>query len=199
METHSGSSPLTRGKLARESLQRAFDGLIPAHAGKTHGTHARRRAQGAHPRSRGENSAAFGWINNSLGSSPLTRGKRDVPRGQVEALGLIPAHAGKTVATPVRPIRPTAHPRSCVENYLAACFDWGVMGSSPLTRGELACDTQGVDVVGLIPTHAGKTSPERESYGWFRAHPRSCGENASADSESTVCVGSSPLMRGKQD
>ena len=51
---------------------------------------------GAHPRSRGENEARGAAWHPSEGSSPLTRGKLlNGDLGRV-ALGLIPAHAGKT-------------------------------------------------------------------------------------------------------
>ena len=52
-----GSSPLTRGK--QEIAARAGDetGLIPAHAGKTRDGVLKSMSIGAHPRSRGENSA----------------------------------------------------------------------------------------------------------------------------------------------
>ena len=50
-----GSSPLTRGKpLVRVSNQ-VSDGLIPAHAGKTHPERTHHAPYRAHPRSRGEN------------------------------------------------------------------------------------------------------------------------------------------------
>ena len=70
-------------------------------------------------------------------------------------------------------------------------------GSSPLTRGELACDTQGVDVVGLIPTHAGKTAPSQYKTCARRAHPRSRGENIASSFAFAWSLGSSPLTRGK--
>ena len=50
-----GSSPLTRGKPLRVRPPRKHQGLIPAHAGKTHHSGATAAASRAHPRSRGEN------------------------------------------------------------------------------------------------------------------------------------------------
>ena len=91
-----GSSPLTRGKRFAAGGQGTSPGLIPAHAGKTP---RRRRGgwySGAHPRSRGENSAALGYETPSRGSSPLTRGKHHRRRQRAQTCGLIPAHAGKT-------------------------------------------------------------------------------------------------------
>ena len=51
---------------------------------------------GAHPRSRGENSDPEGRLSISTGSSPLTRGKPALGRLASVPSGLIPAHAGKT-------------------------------------------------------------------------------------------------------
>ena len=50
-----GSSPLTRGKLGTVETVTVSIGLIPAHAGKTHGRRRVRCPVWAHPRSRGEN------------------------------------------------------------------------------------------------------------------------------------------------
>ena len=50
-----GSSPLTRGKLEDLVILQVGEGLIPAHAGKTHQPEVRPWGTTAHPRSRGEN------------------------------------------------------------------------------------------------------------------------------------------------
>ena len=92
----SGSSPLTRGKLIRLSRRRRPRRLIPAHAGKTRMSKPRGRGMRAHPRSRGENRARRPLVVRVGGSSPLTRGKLAHRAQQVQAAGLIPAHAGKT-------------------------------------------------------------------------------------------------------
>ena len=70
----------------------------------------------AHPRSRGENKFDPGSQWSERGSSPLTRGKQDGSTSGAYMPGLIPAHAGKTLAfsAPTR-ARP-AHPRSRGEN-----------------------------------------------------------------------------------
>ena len=91
-----GSSPLTRGKrgvlLARLSGPR----LIPAHAGKTGNSGHWAALLTAHPRSRGENHMGDRPPVKPLGSSPLTRGKRERASGCQVVERLIPAHAGKT-------------------------------------------------------------------------------------------------------
>ena len=91
-----GSSPLMRGKRLKALPVDRRAGLIPAHAGKTARGRGRRRTRRAHPRSRGENFGSRGIVVDTLGSSPLTRGK---PRGRAHrppSRRLIPAHAGKT-------------------------------------------------------------------------------------------------------
>ena len=91
-----GSSPLTRGKPLDRALSGKWQGLIPAHAGKTRSAEVRPGDHGAHPRSRGENVVFPLLCVAALGSSPLTRGKPCPPRRASAWTGLIPAHAGKT-------------------------------------------------------------------------------------------------------
>ena len=111
-----GSSPLTRGKLRRIGIIAACRGLIPAHAGKT-AKRPRGRGMGrAHPRSRGENRTVRKRKPPLPGSSPLTRGKLDNLSAKNVAVGLIPAHAGKTSFWRARCFGGGAHPRSRGEN-----------------------------------------------------------------------------------
>ena len=71
-----GSSPLTRGKRPDAHRVGSHPRLIPAHAGKTWRKVRHRDRDGAHPRSRGENSLFAVMSPQAPGSSPLTRGKR---------------------------------------------------------------------------------------------------------------------------
>ena len=152
-----GSSPLTRGKLGARSRDGHLGRLIPAHAGKTWSCRSRSACPSAHPRSRGENSAAFGWINGSLGSSPLTRGKLIHASDWIAPDRLIPAHAGKTHVMSRVTWRVTAHPRSRGENASKSTPIRSPYGSSPLTRGKRHHGDKGTRCRRLIPAHAGKT------------------------------------------
>ena len=136
--TFSGSSPLTRGKLVRVGRATGDRGLIPAHAGKTRSSPWSPSPSTAHPRSRGENIAGLTSAEQAVGSSPLTRGKRDVGGVRASSRGLIPAHAGKTVAVGGGPSHPEAHPRSRGENGVGVSRAGHCVGSSPLTRGKHA-------------------------------------------------------------
>mgnify|MGYP006945809237 CR=1 FL=1 len=154
-----GSSPLTRGKLRSAATARMSAGLIPAHAGKTLNDASSELSPAAHPRSRGENKLAPLNADLPLGSSPLTRGKRNTAQSVSERPRLIPAHAGKTTAATGPGGSCTAHPRSRGENIHSTnrVDSWG--GSSPLTRGKRLNRGRSHTLLRLIPAHAGKTRP----------------------------------------
>ena len=131
-----GSSPLTRGKQRECVFIAPFDGLIPAHAGKTTSSVMLISMIWAHPRSRGENGVIDMVAQDNAGSSPLTRGKRRLRRGRAQRHGLIPAHAGKTCGRRDARWDRGAHPRSRGENGDLGRVEDAIMGSSPLTRGK---------------------------------------------------------------
>ena len=192
-----GSSPLTRGKLETAYQWALDDRLIPAHAGKTSTMRPEMLEPRAHPRSRGENTIKPLGGGRLQGSSPLTRGKqmnqladRGIPR-------LIPAHAGKTLRRRAATCRLWAHPRSRGENRAVGFGREGLGGSSPLTRGKRVARGLARHLTGLIPAHAGKTSRLTGPRNRCAAHPRSRGENRTANTETPYGGGSSPLTRGK--
>ena len=194
-----GSSPLTRGKRHASVRFQVVAGLIPAHAGKTRGRCARSRTRPAHPRSRGENVGGGGGGWASVGSSPLTRGKRPHIRRFVGEERLIPAHAGKTCCGFCPGSGRPAHPRSRGENASTVAISPLLAGSSPLTRGKHPPPDGGLSPSRLIPAHAGKTMRSRCLRRGSGAHPRSRGENVSEGHGRCIAQGSSPLTRGKPD
>ena len=131
-----GSSPLTRGKPEAGRPRREQGGLIPAHAGKTRPRRGDAWPTRAHPRSRGENDDIAPVTEPVMGSSPLTRGKRDDRTVLAAAHGLIPAHAGKTSQAVWISAGQGAHPRSRGENVTGGPYSQSSTGSSPLTRGK---------------------------------------------------------------
>ena len=132
----SGSSPLTRGKQTSVEREAGDLRLIPAHAGKTSCFQTARQAHRAHPRSRGENVEDSLDAVHCLGSSPLTRGKRQPPVPGSVGGRLIPAHAGKTWPPSSVSSSRQAHPRSRGENESPRIKGQKLGGSSPLTRGK---------------------------------------------------------------
>ncbi len=174
-----------------------LEGLIPAHAGKTMAIDELEARVGAHPRSRGENRPKHWPVAAVMGSSPLTRGKQRIGLQSEEELGLIPAHAGKTLTRPLMVAGMGAHPRSRGENELERVPGQVVRGSSPLTRGKQYLRPHRGSRNGLIPAHAGKTSSYKVPGFRAGAHPRSRGENFTLRIVSLHESGSSPLTRGK--
>ena len=136
-------------------------------------------------------------VTNQTGSSPLTRGKLPHRPQQVQAAGLIPAHAGKTDARIRRLEKRAAHPRSRGENIQTPSQTVKTSGSSPLTRGKHTRRKITRDKHGLIPAHAGKTCFWSCLRVRSRAHPRSRGENLPVGLRAPLHGGSSPLTRGK--
>ena len=113
----------------------------------------------------------------AVGSSPLTRGKHPDDGADGRRMGLIPAHAGKTLPRDSFKCGRRAHPRSRGENAAPG----SALGQYP----------------GLIPAHAGKTRWRRARSPPRKAHPRSRGENTPEDRARLRIQGSSPLTRGK--
>ena len=171
--------------------------LIPAHAGKTEACTVASTVEGAHPRSRGENSVKKKKELDSWGSSPLTRGKHARLLIGVCPPRLIPAHAGKTQSRNRNRGESGAHPRSRGENDYGGGHGFPFRGSSPLTRGKHPNDPGAWRYPGLIPAHAGKTFSRSAGYPLRWAHPRSRGENARNSDRYGAVSGSSPLTRGK--
>ena len=192
-----GSSPLTRGKPFTTWVSGTASGLIPAHAGKTAPNGIKNFADGAHPRSRGENRLIHWPPRTLVGSSPLTRGKHHRRDHAGRGPGLIPAHAGKTPSREPHHADTRAHPRSCGENRSVKNMNCVRVGSSPLMRGKPTPRPPPKSSNGLIPAHAGKTMICFSGSTLTRAHPRSCGENRSRRYAMSTAAGSSPLMRGK--
>ena len=113
------------------------------------------------------------------------------------SVGLIPAHAGKTILLTERKVSAWAHPRSRGENLPFPDYECLKYGSSPLTRGKLQPSALLGCCQRLIPAHAGKTCVCVSGGGAWRAHPRSRGENRVDRLTDRGVDGSSPLTRGK--
>ena len=174
-----GSSPLTRGAHRPVIGHAVAGGLIPAHAGSTQGPQGRGGAGWAHPRSRGEHRQRSKVFMSAPGSSPLTRGARDVLKAGVTAARLIPAHAGSTSSVRSISVSGSAHPRSRGEHGNVRKHIRVNIGSSPLTRGARRPGAGLIPRLGLIPAHAGSTYPHYPRQPPDEAHPRSRGEHTS--------------------
>ena len=194
-----GSSPLTRGKPSWKGPEDLDKRLIPAHAGKTGYQPHVSTPPSAHPRSRGENARYVSPQASSDGSSPLTRGKRNLCVFGHFSCRLIPAHAGKTAIQSAYKHSCSAHPRSRGENDGSRLALRRIVGSSPLTRGKRKLRSRWSSTSRLIPAHAGKTTRTPPQAMRTAAHPRSRGENENCSVLAVLTPGSSPLTRGKHE
>ena len=166
-----------RGKPASIAAAWKSTGLIPAHAGKTRLRAVSPFSSPAHPRACGENLPTASPRATKGGSSPRMRGKPPDEVGRGVGDGLIPAHAGKTLARCALGVDVEAHPRACGENTQVGILSSLSMGSSPRMRGKLKVCSRAFSWPGLIPAHAGKTFLPTTHFRGQGAHPRACGEN----------------------
>ena len=192
-----GSSPRVRGKPTEADYLELVGGLIPACAGKTDRQTRCRATCWAHPRVCGENRGRRRDLFAAAGSSPRVRGKLRLVSHVGGARRLIPACAGKTLASLAAQGCKGAHPRVCGENARLRSRWVRPPGSSPRVRGKLNREMYGDIILGLIPACAGKTTGFRADRPAAWAHPRVCGENCWAGGIATMMRGSSPRVRGK--
>ena len=175
----SGSSPRMRGTLPT---------MAP-----------RRRPRRDHPRACGEHGFLNGLKLLLLGSSPRMRGTPINVPAELEARGIIPAHAGNTSIYRTRLRASRDHPRACGEHDLVNRHRLGHLGSSPRMRGTLSATEGDRANLGIIPAHAGNTFGGVTIGDGIRDHPRACGEHRGHAGFRVLFRGSSPRMRGTLD
>ena len=212
-----GSSPRMRGKLLRECRKNMDRRIIPAHAGQTDCHTSNCICNWDHPRACGANKPSE-LPNLSLpGSSPRMRGKQGAMVCRKVSARIIPAHAGQTGTLPGRWSVSSDHPRACGANSHIVVFPWVGggssprmrgkpnpvsyrfyhCGSSPRMRGKLMVKIKRVEIIRIIPAHAGQTMTCVMRLRSRSDHPRACGANLTNSAAPIRRTGSSPRMRGK--
>ena len=186
-----------RGKHEYGNDTGEYDGITPAHAGKTPIGALRTSTSGDHPRACGENRVLRLCAKVNAESPPRMRGKRSPVLSYSCQRGITPAHAGKTSFGRRASCRLWDHPRACGENIVENRANEIVSGSPPRMRGKLVSVSIEVLKGGITPAHAGKTQyPNRQRQSAWD-HPRACGENSIGYPCSGFTSGSPPRMRGK--
>ena len=156
-----GSSPLTRGARLTVNGKTSPSRLIPAYAGSTPPGTCKSDRVTAHPRLRGEHSSRLQVYQDSVGSSPLTRGAPWPASWWCGAGGLIPAYAGSTTVSVFVLVAGWAHPRLRGEHSSCSFVHSRIDGSSPLTRGARILYMVNSLTLRLIPAYAGSTPAYR--------------------------------------
>ena len=117
----------------------------------------------------------------------------------IQRTRIIPARAGPTSSHVTHTEYPSDHPRSCGANYDYKAMAAGIVGSSPLVRGQHVFADVRVQAIRIIPARAGPTTSFHFIGHGGPDHPRSCGANMSVLPLYTCSAGSSPLVRGQPD
>ena len=169
-----------------------------------------------HPRIRGEHVRHSKRVSLSFGSSPHTRGARELASSATMRSWIIPAYAGSTFGDPGGSSALPDHPRIRGEHVRTALGEWWADGSSPHTRGAppplrllpglrgSSPHTRGARLSfrcrrlggGIIPAYAGSTSPPSVCCPAFGDHPRIRGEHTRIRAVNRGLDGSSPHTRG---
>ena len=135
-------------------------------------------------------------LRTRLGSSPHTRGLQAFSAIVEGQPGIIPAHAGFTMAKSLIRMIPRDHPRTRGVYFTQLTATDAVLGSSPHTRGLLGGRAAHAPARGIIPAHAGFT-PRRTGPGCVSPdHPRTRGVYITGKKVMTLDEGSSPHTRG---
>ena len=167
-----------RGKLPVDLNEIARQRITPAHAGKTWISLYFPLQNWDHPRACGENRPSELPFFLKLGSPPRMRGKLGEMHENFGQDRITPAHAGKTVCTPVPRSAGRDHPRACGENIEQRLAKLEARGSPPRMRGK----------------HIRFWTVRRIAVD----HPRACGENCVNLDNLRRIPGSPPRMRGKR-
>ena len=151
-----GSPPHMRGKDRRAPLLALGHGITPACAGKRRCWSIALSRSRDHPRVCGEKSSSATGSALGSGSPPRMRGKAILRSGELQALGITPAYAGKRPDGDRLPAERQDHPRVCGEKAALPILLRYHRGSPPRMRGKvLRCQNE-MTVVGITPAYAGK-------------------------------------------
>ncbi len=194
--TSTGSSPRTRGTPRHADHRPARQRIIPAYAGNTRHAPPHRVCGADHPRVRGEHLPPPMISVEACGSSPRTRGTRQVRAELSRKYRIIPAYAGNTTPKNTPLPAPPDHPRVRGEHITGTAMLLPSAGSSPRTRGTLLRHLFPFGHLRIIPAYAGNTVRYSAQWASSSDHPRVRGEHAFFAASSAWTSGSSPRTRG---
>ena len=127
------------------------------------------------------------------------RGKQLVELGEIPAVRITPAHAGKTFSNLFAFSLYADHPRACGENNSGKRARACGKGSPPRMRGKRKHGMRSAASGRITPAGAGKTQQRLTQRHNQRDHPRRCGENSLLMQGSCDDAGSPPQVRGKRN
>ena len=170
--------------------------FIPAYAGNASGMQSIQCRPAVHPRIRGERSMKAEVPQNTLGSSPHTRGTRLMRIVLWASSRFIPAYAGNAVRASVCAVLMAVHPRIRGERAINRAVVKTLRGSSPHTRGTHSCSGKLARCSRFIPAYAGNAWRGLGLCVPLTVHPRIRGERTWGMITPSGWAGSSPHTRG---
>ena len=192
-----GSPPRVRGKGRPLPTGRRRGRITPACAGKRRSERKTREAIRDHPRVCGEKLALPPQCHARRGSPPRVRGKGCESCDRPRSAGITPACAGKSSRPRVATARGRDHPRVCGEKAAALSQSCAGKGSPPRVRGKERNLLPLLEILGITPACAGKSSCSFPFCPYSRDHPRVCGEKSPPMNLTPQVLGSPPRVRGK--
>ena len=171
-----GSSPHTRGTPAPATGSAPGSRFIPAYAGNAPIMVLPDTMPPVHPRIRGERGHHTSAVAGSAGSSPHTRGTRQLQCNQHGGCWFIPAYAGNAWQQQPAGCQHPVHPRIRGERLPQQLGGQDVGGSSPHTRGTPAGHVVRHGDQRFIPAYAGNAFRRQRSSRPRTVHPRIRGE-----------------------
>ena len=173
-----GSPPRMRGKVIDRIGKNRVLGITPAHAGKRYDRFSRAPVLRDHPRACGEKNSLRKTYPETAGSPPRMRGKVVRFYQTLQAMGITPAHAGKSQSGERACAGSWDHPRACGEKQKIFNLAAAILGSPPRMRGKVKTLKVYTPVTGITPAHAGKRGLCARSMRCDWDHPRACGEKS---------------------
>ena len=191
-----GLSPRGRGNLERQRYDRLPLRSIPAWAGKPTMVACTPSRSGVYPRVGGETTVEEHPDSIRVGLSPRGRGNLDQSVQDKDALGSIPAWAGKPVKSPTLLRLCRVYPRVGGETLHPTGDSESTTGLSPRGRGNRPRHQIGRGRSRSIPAWAGKPAATCSGGRTRRVYPRVGGETPLIFQERTPAEGLSPRGRG---
>ena len=187
-----------RGEGDAKPRGEAWQGIIPACAGRRPRPLSCVARLGDHPRVCGEKFRREAEGEGEDGSSPRVRGEAVHSVGDDREEGIIPACAGRRHIREAFRSGAEDHPRVCGEKPRIPARLFCGTGSSPRVRGEDLFGWVDGFSTGIIPACAGRSKISR-FLSWLRQdHPRVCGEKYLRFVDRFGNEGSSPRVRGEE-
>ena len=191
-----GSPPRVRGTVDVYNAPNVFIGITPACAGNSGGRAGGGGEAPDHPRVCGEQQLLHVYALQGRGSPPRVRGTAALAGKRAHIVGITPACAGNS-SLPTRPNNAIKdHPRVCGEQRFDFASEVGGIGSPPRVRGTVHQLFRENYSKGITPACAGNSLNSFSFSGYWKDHPRVCGEQTSCAGTLIFIKGSPPRVRG---